>query len=412
MSKRVVFTEIIIENTCMLLCGLMEDGRLVDVRLTSRFPDISSPDHADSILGNIYVGKVKRVMTDLDAAFVDIMPGSPCYLSLKQVNSPVFVKSNSQDRIVENDEILVQVERDAVRGKAPTLSTNLNFSGRYTILTTENPRLGISSKLDPVAREHYKALFCGDLPSGCGLIIRTNARNVPDAEICSEIQRLSDKADRILSHADTHTCYSCLYRPLAPYLSYLQNTYIDGIGEIITDLPDLYDELTLFCENYSDLSGIPLTLYQDGTFPLISLLNLNREIKRAAAREVYLKSGGFLVIDQTEAMTVIDVNTGRSVSKKSRKEHFLAINREASREIARQLRLRNLSGIILVDYIDLDDKEDQRTLLEEMRLLVREDPIPVQVHDITALNLVEITRKKVEKSLSEQIKQLTMKNAL
>ncbi len=415
MSDKFVITPFTFESNDILLCGRMQEGRLIEVHLGPLPSDpctVRDNSQPDPGLGDIYIGKVQRVLSSLNAAFVDIAPGLTCYLPLERVKDPLMVKSGSPGSVVLEDEIVVQISREAVQSKSPTLSSNLSFVGRYVILTTENKKIGFSSKLDGSRRDHIKTLLCGVVSDKFGLIVRTNAQHASDEDILSEISVLSEQMDGVVSRAANRRCYSCLYRHQPMYLTYLLNTYTDGLDEIITDIPGVYDELSQLCSRYSDLSGIPLKFYDDRDYPLVSLLNLNREMTRATAREVRLKSGGFLVIEPTEAMTVIDVNSGRSISKKDRSDHLFRINMEASREIARQLRLRNISGIVVVDYIDLDTASQKRELLEDLKTLVKSDPVPVQVHDITALNLVEITRKKAEKSLYEQIKQLTMKNAL
>ncbi|MCC8141598.1 MAG: ribonuclease E/G [Lachnospiraceae bacterium] len=412
MSRKIVITKINLNRTDLLLCGLMDDNRLIEARL-DRLPAQNEKEGAcsfdsDRLFGGIFIGKVERIVKNLNAAFVEIAPGVSCYLTLERVSDPVMVTSHSPGRIVQDDELLVQVIRDAARGKAPAVSTNLNFTGRYAILSTEKRVLGLSSKFDSATRSRFKKLLSGSLPENCGLIVRTNAKHVTDEEILKEIRSLTNQMDQVLSHAANRSCYSCLSSPKPVFLTYLQGAYLDDLEEVVTDIPLVYEALSCCREDYRDLSEIPLRLYEDDSFPLVSLYNLNREMVRATQREVRLKSGGFLVIEPTEAMTVIDVNTGKSTSGKDKQEHFVKINHEASREIILQLRLRNISGIIVVDFIDLDDPKDRRELLEYIRHLAKSDPIPVQVHDITALNLVEITRKKAEKSLSEQIKQLTI----
>ena len=144
-------------------------------------------------------------------------------------------------------------------------------------------------------------------------------------------------------------------------------------------------------------------MYKDNLLPLAALYNLNKQTEDALQKKVWLKSGGYLVIEPTEALTVVDVNTGKSVTKKDRQEHFLKINLEAAEETAAQIRLRNISGIVIIDFINLEREEDQKTVMEHLRRCVREDSVPVQVVDMTRLNLVELTRKKVEKSLAEQL---------
>ncbi len=416
---KLVITNMQFEGQEFLFCGLIDGTRLTEVRIGRRAEDPGSGGHAGSsdppsgrILGNIYLGKVERIVEHLNAAFVNIAPGFPCFLPLEHVKDPIMVKSSVPGKIIQDDEILVQVSREAMGGKGPALTTNLNFAGRYAVLTTENRKFGVSSKLDGNIREHFKELCTDKVPDSCGLIIRTNARHASDEELLAEISDLGKRMEDVLSRANTRCCYSCLYRPDPLYLTYLMGLYTEGLEEIVTDLPYVYEALSAFCGRYGDLAGIPLRLYEDDSLSLTGLYNLNRELVRATSREVRLKSGGFLLIEPTEAMTVIDVNSGKSSSSADKAEHIRKINLEASREIALQLRLRNLSGIIIVDFIDLDTDERRRELLGELRSRVSNDPVPVTVHDITALDLVEITRKKADKSLSEQIKQLTINNAM
>ncbi len=417
---KLVITNMELDGKGFLFCGLIDGTRLIDARIDHMADDPITGNCSDNgkvpasgrILGNIYLGKVQSVAEHLNAAFVEISPGCPCFLPLERISFPVMTRNSVPGKIVQDDEILVQVNREAMGGKGPSLTTNLNFAGRYAVLTTGCRKLGISSKLDGNIREHFKEL-CGDkLPDGCGLIVRTNAQYASDEDLLAEISMLSERMEDVLSRASTRCCYSCLYKPDPLYLSYVKGIYTENLEEIITDLPYVYNTLSTYCVRYSDLAGIPVYLYEDDQFPLTSLFNLRRELIRASAREVRLKSGGFLLIEPTETMTVIDVNSGKSVSAKDKAEHIRKINLEASHEIALQLRLRNLSGIIIADFIDLDTDEMRRELLTELRRSVSNDPVPVKVHDITELGLVEITRKKADKSLSEQIKQLTINNVM
>lgn len=379
----------------VLLCGLIENDRLTEVHLEQL--------HRTTVLGNIYVGRVQRVLENINAAFVEISPGFSCYLPLENVKDPICVKRRSSRRISAQDELLVQVQKEAVKSKAATVSTNLSLTGRYVVLTTENKTVGISSRLDRKSREHYKELMEDRGCTDYGVIIRTNAKHAADDEILSEIGELENQLRNMMAHAENRTCFSCLYRTAPGYRTFLKNVYIDSLREIVTDIPPVYEELSAYCKCYKDLEKIPLRLYEDADYPLASLYNLNKQLERAVKKTVYLKSGGFLVIEPTEAMTVIDVNTGKSISGKDPQEHFRKTNLEAAKEIAHQIRLRNLSGIIIIDFIDLTSKADQQELLDFLKKQVRSDSVPVQVHDITRLNLVEVTRKKVEKSLREML---------
>jgi len=411
MSSKIIITNIKLAEKNALFCGLIENDLLAEVHLER--PD-SSPDldPASPVLGNIYVGKVHRILKNINAAFVETAPGVFCYLPLDSMKNPVYVKKTPAKKIAAQDELLVQVQKEAVKTKVPMVSTNLNLTGRYAVLTTENTTVGISSKLDKQTRAHYRELLENRETTEYGIIVRTNAKNASDEVVLSEIDFLTEQMRQIISHAPNRTCFSCVHRTVPKYLAFLKNAHPETLDEIVTDLPQIFDEVRSYCGQYRDLKNIPLRLYDDPMFSLANLYNLNKQMERATQKNIWLKSGGFLVIEPTEAMTVIDVNTGKSVSGKAPQKHFRQINLEVSKEIARQLRLRNISGIIIIDYIDLESKDDQQELLDFLKKQVRPDPVPVRVHDITRLNLVEVTRKKVEKSLLEQVKSLDVSKKL
>ena len=186
-------------------------------------------------------------------------------------------------------------------------------------------------------------------------------------------------------------------------MGYLKNSRQEGLIEIVTDLPQVYEQIEQQQFSEPVFAQIPVRLYEDPLLPLAALYNLNKQTEEALQPKVWMKSGGYLVIEPTEALTVVDVNTGKSVNKKNRQEHFLKINLEAAEETAAQLRLRNISGIVIIDFINLEQEEDRNTVMEHLRRCVKVDSVPVQVIDMTKLNLVELTRKKVEKSLAEQL---------
>ncbi len=357
----------------------------------------------ESILGNIYVGRVQKVVPNIRAAFIEIQPGLACYYSMEEAAEPIFVKKIPSKKLVQGDELLVQVTRESVKTKAPTVSANLNVTGRYLVLTSGDHRLAFSSKLTKPEKQHYRELLSGCQNEDFGIIVRTNAREVSDELLLQEYESLKTQLTQLIHTATMRTCFSCVSRTPESYMKYLQNSYQEGFTEIVTDLPDVFEAIRQKQETDPSFAQIPLRLYEDKLLPLAALYNLNKQTEDALQKKVWLKSGGYLVIEPTEALTVVDVNTGKSVTKKDRQEHFLKINLEAAEETAAQIRLRNISGIVIIDFINLEREEDQKTVMEYLRRCVREDSVPVQVVDMTRLNLVELTRKKVEKSLAEQL---------
>lgn len=356
------------------------------------------------ILGNIYIGKVVTVVKNIQAAFVQIDENTTCYYSLKDNPPPVFIKRFGKTELVQGDEILVQVSKEALKTKDPVVTSNLNLPGRYMAITTGNQKMGFSSKFSKKKKEELKAFFATLPEQEFGIVVRTNAGNATKEELLSEYERLSSQYRKLVETAMYRTVYSKLYTSEDFYIQQIRNTYEGTLDKIITDNHQVYQEIKTYLENYQSGDLDKLTFYEDTTLPLASLYNLNRDLERALQKNVWLKSGAYLVIEPTEACTVIDVNTGKYDGKNKDKEKtFLKINLEAAKEVANQLRLRNLSGIILVDFIDLTEKEHKEMLLSQLQTYLKADPIPTNLVDMTALQLVEITRKKVKKPLHEQI---------
>ena len=373
----------------------------------------------ENILGNIYIGRVENVVKNLNAAFIRISPDQICYYSLADYKQPLFTKKISEKKqLAAGEELVVQVSKEALKTKDPVVSTNLNFSGKYVVLTTENQRIGISSKLTKEEKERLKQLVSELEHPDFGLILRTNAKSASDEEILAEIMELQSEWQSLKDTAKYKTCYSCLKRETKSYLKELKNLPSGSVDEIITDDRSIFEEI---CSNFGITAdslwtkgsvsvpvdevkvNITLTLryYQDPLLTLSSLYSVKSFMENALKEKIWLKSGAYLIIQPTEALTVIDVNSGKNVAKKEMQENFLKINIEAAKEIAYQLRLRNISGIVIVDFINLTSKEAEAELLKEFRAALKSDPVQTDIIDITKLGLVEVTRKKVKKSLKE-----------
>lgn len=362
------------------------------------------------LLGSIYVGKVNNVVKNINAAFLELTKGQRAFLSLDNRNEPRLLNRLYDGRLLAGDEVLVQVEKEAVKTKDPVVTTELSFSGRYAVLlpTGRPGRLIFSGKLDNSCRKILKGFLereeIKNVLERSSLIIRTNASELTKGEpLVQDILRLDSLAGQILSVAGTRTCYSCLYRPASAYLTEIRDTYHDQYDAIVTDSPDLYEEARLFLEQQCPGELHKLKLYQDPSVTLMNLYGLSAKLREATETRVWLKSGGYLVIEPTEALTVIDVNSGKYSGKKAIRDTFRLINLEAAAEIARQLRLRNLSGIIIVDFINMEDSADKQELLQALSRELRQDPVKAVVVDMTPLGLVEITRKKIRRPLREQL---------
>lgn len=353
-----------------------------------------------SILGNIYVAKVQNVVKNLDAAFVEIQPGMVCYYSLLE-NKHHFLNRKNTERLVVGDEILVQVTKEAIKSKAPTVSAELHLTGNLVVVTLGTGKVGVSKKLPKDARtQEMKAALEPYLPKGYGAILRTNSYESSIEAVQEEFQCLLQKLTTLVEQAGYHKAYSCLYQEQTTLGKLLKDYNNQNLTQIITDLPELEGELRA---SLPEAAQGKLRLYSGGMQPLYAIYRLDRDWKELTGKRVWLKSGAYLVIEQTEAMVVIDVNTGKAVNKKKREEHFLTVNQEAATEIARQLRLRNLSGIILIDFIDMKHLVHKEALIQHLCREIKKDRIPTSYVDMTGLHLVELTRKKVQKSLLEQL---------
>ena len=376
----------------------------------------------ESLLGNLYIGRVENVVKNLNAAFIRISPEQICYYSMDDYKNPLFTKKVSVKKpLVEGEELVVQVTREALKTKEPAVTTNLNFTGKYAVLTTENQRIGISAKLCKTDRERLKSLAETIEHPDFGLILRTNAKDATDEEILAEIQGLAEEWQNLKETAKHKTCYSCLKKEPPAYLKEIVNLPTSSVNELITDDRNVFLKL---CSNFGitedDLwtkgsvsvpidevnvtETLTLRYYHDSLLSLSSLYSVKSSVEKAIAEKVWLNSGAYLIIQPTEAMTVIDINTGKNVAKKGVQENFLKINKEAAIEIAHQLRLRNLSGIIIVDFMNLASKEAEAELMSTFRAALKNDPVPTQLIDMTKLGLVEVTRKKVRKSLPEVLR--------
>ncbi|RDY32946.1 Rne/Rng family ribonuclease [Lachnotalea glycerini] len=356
-----------------------------------------------SILNNIYIGKVKNIVQNIQAAFIEIEKGLECYYSLEDNKNPVFVKPKKNNKINIGDELVVQVSKENIKTKQPVLTSNITLTGKYVVVSSGNKKVGISNKLDAKQRHRLKELLSNDKTKEVGIIARTNAKNATDEQIFEEIEALSRKLQELLQNAKHRTCYSVLYHSEESYITILRGFYEEKLEQIVTDDDEIYNKVkTFLIENKMEPDQY-LMRYQDDLLPLYKLKNLESEIKHALQERVWLKSGAYLVIQPTEAFTVIDINTGKFTGKKQLQETFLKINLEAAKEIARQLRIRNISGIIVVDFIDMENSVSKKQLLKELDEIVKKDPVTTHVIGMSKLNLVEITRKKVRKSLREQV---------
>lgn len=377
-----------------------------------------------SKIGSIYIAKVRDVVKNINACFVEIGDGEICFLSFQDAEYPLLINRTGSGGIREGDELLVEVIKDAQKTKQAAVSAHISLSNDYFALTFGSPHTGFSAKL---TKEQKKRLaerlteekimvngtpaldFASAFPENgvppVAMIVRTRAAEAIEESTAlpESFRSLSRELEQLLRNAFHRTCFSCLRESENPMADVLDNaTSPAEYEEIVTDDEDLYTWLQSYTAEHMPEKAI--RLYRDPMLSLSSLYSLGSRMSAALGERVWLKSGGYLVIQPTEALTVIDVNSGKyEAHNKAQEEAAFRINKEAAEEIALQLRLRNLSGIIIVDFINMETKDYRQGLLDFLNALTKKDRIKTSVIDMTPLGLIEITRKKTTRPLREQL---------
>lgn len=414
----------------LLLCK--KQDKIMVLRIgAGRLQSVQVYGEAEAALkDNIYIGKAAHIHRDINAVFIDIQKGHSCFLSLeKPLKSILMVNRPYDGRIIEGDEIVVQVSKDAVKTKMPVVTTDITISGRYLAISGGAGKLHFSQKLSEEKKQEIEAFLQkagyinhkhvilfptkklekdNEPDIAWDIIVRTNSRSLTDfAPLQMEWERLCQEKDRLLAAARHRTCFSCLKKTKHPYLEDLKDYYTEDVDEIVTDCKDIYENLQQYAEEQTaaGVSLPPIRLYQD-EYPMSKLYQFEKRLRDALNSSVWLKSGAYLVIEHTEAMTVIDVNAGKFTKKNMQSQDaFFSVNMEAAQEIALQMKVRNLSGIIIVDFINMESEERKEKLLERLRELTAGDSVKTEVVDITPLGLVEMTRQRISKPLRELFQQ-------
>lgn len=361
-----------------------------------------------SLVGRIYVGRVKHIMKNIHAAFIDIGRDTMCYYPLEDWDK-YPIRGMEDKPLHEGDDILIQIEKDALKTKLPMATTRLSLTGHYLVLMTGKKGISFSSKIKNIERKEIlkQILLSPDRKESYGLIVRTNSGHASEKAVLAEKRYLTEKMDEIFSCWNTRKNGTLLYEPEPAFLTEIFNNQLSFLDEVVTDDRIVFDILqskVSAVKNGDPGVRLPSVRFYDDSYPLCKLYSLETTIERATKERVWLKSGGSLIIQPTEALVSIDVNTGKFDGKKKMEETFFKTNLEAAEEIAVQLKLRNLSGIIIVDFIDMSDEAHKEELLRIFEKALEKDPVKTTLVGFTRLNLVELTRKKVRKPLHEILK--------
>ncbi len=385
---------------------LLEDDRLIQVLLH---------DSSAYSIGDIYIGRVKNIIKGMEAAFIELMPGSVGFLPFSHINPKCILNRTDARELKCGDEVIVQIHKEPLKTKEAALTTDISFSGSGIVLIPYSKGIHYSQKLTADEKQSMRDIISGAIMDlfgdmdvflqHYGLIVRTNARHMTGQEMTAELHELFHKAGDIVAVADKRTVFSCLYHEDSFYSGVIRNHFSLGQTEVVVDDKDVYERLmqeTFFSPEISSC----IRYYEDPRISLYKLYGLEEKINQALNKKVWLNCGAYLVIEPTEALTVIDVNSGKAChtnNRLSRDEFYHQINCAAVPEIVRQLRLRNISGIIVVDFLKTGEEYSHK-LLSVLKAETLKDPVRTTVVDMTALGLVEMTRKKTEASLREKLK--------
>lgn len=377
-----------------------------------------------SKVGNIYKGRVVKVLPGMQSAFVEIGLPKAAFLHVADISTEDELAFDEDQRDEENEfspqdsqkiltpieeiltegqEIIVQVRKDAIATKGARLTTHLTIPGRYLVLMPKYEHIGISRKIENEnEKDRIKSILQEIHPEGMGLIGRTVSDGVSREDLIADLEYIKGMWSGVENKINNSKAPQLLYEDHDLIYKILRDVVTHDTSRILIDNKNDYEKMQYFIQNHLPDNELEIEYY-NGDEPIFTLYNIEIEVNRLLDKKVWLRSGGSIIIDQAEALTVIDVNTGKYVGKHNFNETILKTNLEAAKEIAHQLRMRNIGGIIIVDFIDMERSEDIEKVLVTLDQYLKEDRAKSSVINISPLGLVEITRKRVRDSVSRMM---------
>jgi ribonuclease G len=383
---------------------------------------LERPDN-QRLTGNIYRGKVLKVLPGIQAAFINIGHRKNGFLhisditedkvvyeeadaeELDEIKQPKSRKNKKiEDYIKTGDDIIVQVVKDSIGSKGPRLSTNISLPGKYVVFLPKSQRRGVSRRIrDKQAREHATKIAAElKLSKNTGIIMRTFSHNKTVDECDKDLKLLRYMWRRVYKKFRDADKPTLIHSEKDLLKRIVRDALTDDIDKIVIDSKKEFEKLTKYISAYLPKSQTKIELYE-GDVPIFQAYNCEKEIEKAYKKKIWMKCGGYIVIEQTEALVAIDINTGRHMGKNDVENTILTTNLEAAREIARQLRLRNMGGIIIIDFIDMQLKENQRKLMDELENALKRDKARIHVLPVSEIGLVQMTRERDKESISEMV---------
>jgi len=386
--------------------ALLENGKLMEYRV----------EREERVVGSIFKGIVQNVLPGMDAAFVDIGLERNAYLSIADLwpdepsdNSPASVRKSEmrrrkiKDLLKPGQQIMVQVTKGPRGTKGARVSTRITLPGRYVVLMPESSSVGVSRKIDSrTERDRLKRIGEKIVPAGFGLIMRTECESRTEAELRGDVAYLKYLWEQVTSQSQKMRAPACVHRDQTLLFRTVRDIFGDDISRMVIDDPDEFEKVHLIARMVAPQMRDKISLY-DRDIPIFDAYGIEKELERIMQHKVPLKSGGYLVIDEMEALTAIDVNTGKHIGSTGLSDTILKTNMEAADEILRQLRLRDMGGIIVCDFIDMEDTDSKKKLLDYFSNGLGRDRARTRVGKISSLGLIELTRKRTGESVTQEI---------
>jgi ribonuclease E len=369
------------------IAAVMENGKVAEFFV----------HRGEIILGDVYLAQVENILPSIEAAFVNVGSDKMGFLHAQDIMG----KGALQDKLKPKQKIVVQVVKEPVGHKGPRVTTEISLPGRFLVLMPNEAGINVSKKITSAKeRARLKSVVNLLKPVGVGIIVRTEAEGQTEADIQEDLEILLEKWNNIITSAESLTPPSLLYRDQDLLYRVIRECCNEETQEIIVDTGFALNRVQNILQNWHMNKNINVTLYK-GSEPLLVAMDIHKEIKSALQAKVNLPSGGYLFIQTTEALTVIDVNSGKFTNSATQDETILKTNIEAVHEIARQLRLRNIGGMIIIDFIDMNTRVDKLAMMEELELAMELDKAKPQVGQLSDLGLVEMTRHRQGQAVSE-----------
>lgn len=399
--------------------GLLEEGTVVEVQMERK--------KDRSIIGNIYRGRVAKVLPGMQAAFVDIGLERAAFLYVTDIynsirayqqmldegwdeqngvefetdNMSTHVPAQIEDVLSEGQELMVQVSREPLGNKGTRITSHITLPGRYLVLMPTADHVGISRRIrDEAERQRLRDVVLNMRPPGMGFIVRTASERAQEKELAHDMDLLMKIWQNVQRKNDTSAAPSLIHSDLNMVLRAVRDLVTPDLKRVVTDSRQEHEAIAKFMETYMPRTPYEVDFY-DGRTPIFDVYGIETELDRALKRRVWLKSGGTIIIERTEALTAIDVNTGKFVGKRNLEDTILKTNLEAAKEIAYQLRLRNIGGIIIIDFIDMEKESNREMVYQALELALNKDRATSNISKISELGLIEMTRKRTRESLTE-----------